>query len=340
MLLVLVGFSAVHRATTYSGVLASWDGGWYLRIAEHGYPHAIPRSGSQAVQSPLGFVPLFPITIRALHALAGLSYLVSAQVIVTVFGAAFTVAAWWLMRSLFESSAADRATALICFFPGFFVFALIYAEPISLTLAAVCLYALIRQRWWLAGLSAGLASATRPNAIVLVVCCLWAALIAIGRRRDWTALAAPALAPVGLLIHFIFLYFRTGNFWAYEISQEQAWKLTIRPSTPIDLVRRFVSHPFAHGDVMLQLLGTATIVVTGVLLLRSHYPAVLVVYGLGLGLLDLCLVPSPRFVLTGFPLIAAVGHRLRGRWYAMALLVSAGALAGLLIVTALGRTTP
>jgi hypothetical protein len=339
MLLVLVGVIAVHRNMTFSAALTSWDSGWYVRAAEHGYPHAIPMAAGQAVQSTLGFFPLFPLTMRGVHSLTGLSDLVSAEIIVTVFGAAFVVALWWLMRHLFGEPVADRATAMVCFFPGFFVFALIYSEPISLALTVVCLYALIRRSWWVAGLSAAVASAARPNAIVLAACCAWAAAVAIAKRREWVALAAPMLAPLGLLIHFTFLYFRTGNFFAYQISQEQAWHLRLRLATPFQLASTFVSDPLGQ-DVALRFLGCVVIVTTAVLLVRCHYPDVMLVYGIGLGVVDLFLVPSPRFVLAAFPLVAVVGHCLRGRWFALALVVSAGSLAGLLVLTVLGQTTP
>jgi hypothetical protein len=338
-LALLLGLTTFHRTTTLSEALASWDGSWYLRLAQYGYPHAIPRSAGRATQSTLGFFPLFPLTTRWLHALSGLSYLVSGEIIVTVSGTAFTLALWWVMRHLFSEPVADRATALVCFFPGSFVFALIYSEPLSLALSAVCLYALLRRWWWVAGISAALASATRPNAIVLVACCLCAAGIAIAKHRQWAALTAPALAPLGLVIHFAFLYFRTGNLWAYQISQAQAWRLKIRLSTPVHVLMAFADHPFVL-DGVLQVLGIAFIVVAAVILLRSNYPSVLLVYGIGLGALDLCQVPTPRFVLTAFPLVAVVGHRLRGRWFGLVLAGCAIGLAGLLVQTVLGHTAP
>jgi Mannosyltransferase (PIG-V) len=339
MLLALVGLIIVHRTTSFSSALASWDGGWYLRLARHGYPHAIPESAGPATPSTLGFFPLFPLTMRGLHALTGLSYLTSGEVVVTIFGAVFAVALWWLMRHLFGEPVADRATALVCFFPGSFVLALIYSEPLSLALTAVCLYALVRRWWWVAGISAALASATRPNAVVLVACCVWAAAVAITKQRRWAALIAPALAPLGLLIHFTFLSFRTGNFWAYQISQEQGWRVRLSPWTPVHLISAFANQPLAL-DVVIQMLGTVFIVVTAVVLLRSRYPGVIVVYGIGLGALTLAQVASPRFVLTAFPLIAVVGHRLRGRWFALALAGCAVGLAWLLFETVLGKTTP
>jgi hypothetical protein len=254
-------------------------------------------------------------------------------------GATFALALWWLMRHLLSEPVADRATAMVCFFPGSFVFALIYSEPLSLALTAVCLYALVCRWWWAAGISAALASAARPNAIMLVACCLCAAGVAIAKQRHWAALAAPALAPLGLVIHYVFLYFRTGNFWAYQISQEQAWRLKVRPSTPVHILMAFADHPFVL-DIVLQVLGIAFIVVATVILLGSNYPSVVVVYAIGIGALDLCQVPSPRFVMTAFPLVAVVGHRLRGRWFGLALAGCAIGLAGLLVQTVLGTTAP
>ena len=86
--------------------------------------------------------------------------------------------------------------------------------------------------------------------------------------------------------------------------------------------------------------GAALILVSALLLVRSDFPRVLVVYGLAVGALDLFVVPTPRFVLTAFPLVAVVGRRLKGGWYWVALTGCGMGLAGVLVLTLLGKTTP
>ena len=340
MLLVALATIATHARLTWQRAVSAWDGGWYISVARHGYPHTVPTVHRRAIPSNIGFFPLFPLAMRAVHGPTGLSYTVSGLIVTAVFGAAFVVLVWWLLQQAFNASVADRATALICFFPGFFAFGLLYSEPMSLALTALCVVALLR-RWWLAaGLAAGLASAARPNAAVLVLVCAWAAGVAIWRRREWMALLAPLLAPVGILAQFTFLYFRTGQFLSYERVQEQGWHLGIRPLEPLRLAKLFLERPFQQWDVTLAAFGAAFIVVSAVLLLRSDFPRVLVVYGLAVGALDLFVVPTPRFVLTAFPLVAVVGRRLKGGWYWVALTGCGMGLAGVLVLTLLGKTTP
>lgn len=71
------------------------------------------------------------------------------------------VALVWLA----DEAAADRATALLCCFPGALAFAMPYREGTMLALAIPALWALLARRWILGGALAGLATAARPNAV-------------------------------------------------------------------------------------------------------------------------------------------------------------------------------
>ena len=48
-----------------SSRLGSWDGGYYLRIAQVGFPRALPHDRGGA--SPIAFFPLHPSLIKAAH---------------------------------------------------------------------------------------------------------------------------------------------------------------------------------------------------------------------------------------------------------------------------------
>src|SRR5947209_1953476 len=61
------------------------------------------------------------------------------------------------------------------------------------------------------------------NGLVLTLCCVWVAAIAIRRDRDWKALAAPVLAPVGAVAFFVFLKARTGSFTAWFTVERNGW---------------------------------------------------------------------------------------------------------------------
>ena len=88
---------------------------------------------------------------------------------------------------------------------------------------------LIDERWLLAGVAAGLATATRPNGIALFAACAVAAAIAIHRRRDWLSLIAPLLAPVGFISFQLFLPGHTGESWPWFRVQREVRKYIPMP---------------------------------------------------------------------------------------------------------------
>ena len=75
------------------------------------------------------------------------------------------IGVWYLVREFAGPAAADRATLLVALFPGSFVFSLVYSEGIVITCVAFGLLALLRHRWWVAGLLGLVATATTPVAL-------------------------------------------------------------------------------------------------------------------------------------------------------------------------------
>lgn len=296
------------------GVLTrTWDGAWYLEVATRGYPAGVPENAGQAVQSTLGFFPLYPLLIRAGHAL-GLSFATAGLLVTALAGLAASVLLWKLVEHLHGPAVADRAVALFCFFPGALVLSLTYSEALMLALAIGCLYALVRERWVLAGCLAGLATATRPNAIALVAACAFAAAMAIWRRRQWRALLAPLLAPAGLLAFFAYLDRHTGEAGAYLRTQRQGWEQKLEPLSAYDNLVEFTRRPFENMNVTVTVIGTVVLVATLVLLVRSRPPGVLLVYTLaivGMALLTPTMGARPRFLLTAFPLVTVLAENLR-----------------------------
>ena len=100
-----------------------------------------------------------------------------------------------LARRLFDTDVAERAMVLFAVFPGSFVLSYAYAEALLIVLAALCLWFLLDERWLLAGITAALATATRPNGLALVAACAVAAFLAIRARRDWSVARRPAAGP-------------------------------------------------------------------------------------------------------------------------------------------------
>ena len=296
------------------GVLTkTWDAAWYLHLAETGYPAGVPEEAGRAVQSTLGFFPLYPLAVRAGHAL-GLPFAAAGLLVSTLAGLAACLVLWKLVEHLRGATVADRAVALFCFFPGALVLSLTYSEGLMLALAIGCLYALIRERWVTAGCLAGLATATRPNAVALVAACAFAAGMAVWRHRQWRALAAPLLAPAGLVAFFAYLARHTGEADAYVRTQREGWEQTLEPTSVYDTFVAFAQNPFQNMNVTVTILGAVVLAVTLVLLVRSRPPGVLLVYSLavmGMALLTPTMGARPRFLLTAFPLVTVLAEDLR-----------------------------
>jgi hypothetical protein len=289
--------------------LRTWDHGWYVALAQRGYPDFVPEEAGQAVQSTLGFFPLFPLLVRAVHRL-GLSWEMAALVVAAASGLAAVLLVWKLLEAVSGRRAADRGVALLCFFPGAFVLSLGYAEGLMLALAAGCLLALLRRRWLTAGVLAALASATRPNAIALAGACAWAAVVAVRSRREWRALIAPLLAPAGMLAFFVFLRLRTGEIDAYLRSQREGWGQRVDPTSAWDNISAFARQPFADTNVTVMVAGTVFLVLAVVVFARTRPPGILVAYTAGviaLAQLTPTMGPRPRFLLTAFPLVTSLG---------------------------------
>ena len=82
--------------------------------------------------------------------------------------------------------------------------------------------------------------------MALIAACAVAAFIAIRRRRDWSSLVAPLLAPVGFVAFQLFLAAHTGESWAWFRVQREAWREgTSFGATAVSNTVSFLTHPLA-----------------------------------------------------------------------------------------------
>jgi len=315
--------------------LTGWDGSWYIQIARHGY-------GDQS--GVMAFFPGYPLSIRFIAAVTGLSDGAAAVVAALLWGALASVLLWALSSALGDRPFADRSTALFAFFPGAYVFTMAYAEPMMLAASIGCLLCLHHRRWIPAGLCGAVATVTRPNAVVLVACAAWAAGTAIRRNRDWSALAAPLLSLAGVGAYFAFLWRRTGSFFAWFDVERHLWKESFSPGSPFsragDAFDVLLGRS-GHGpdlNPVLPTLGLLFAVAAFVLLVRWRPPATLVIYTVGIVVLAAGsgnLGLRPRFIATAFPLAQALARRMGTTAFSVSVGVFAALLGALTFVSVL-----
>jgi Mannosyltransferase (PIG-V) len=354
LLVALINGALRHHAFTHE--LSQWDGLWYRELADHGYPNHVVH-----IQSTLGFFPLYPMVVWVVaHALVVpiahwqiLSTTVAGVVVSGLGGAVATVLVQRLAAGWWGEQAARRAVLIFCLFPGSVVFSMVYAEGIMLPLVAGCLLALQRRRWVLAGVLAGLATATEPEAVVLVpVCAVSAALeLRRGGLSARRALLAPALSIVGAGAFAIFLWIWTGSPLASLIAQRDGWSertdivalqhLAEQLGDQISL--RHFNHPTIDLNLVVGLGGAIILVVLLVLMARNwrEMSVEAILWTLGISWLSMTseyTPPMPRLLITAFPAVMVLARYVRGRAFVVLLCVNGVALAGLSALTFVGTT--
>lgn len=343
--LVVAAIAGMNRITdqgqTVAEALHLWDGNWYLSAAS-GYQYPTVPVGVPTGQVNIAFFPLYPMLIRAVEAVTPLTQLASAIVVAWLFGAVTAVLLWLLVRRISGHEAADRGVALFSFFPGAATLSLVYSEAVMLAFAAACMLALLSRRWVAAGVLAALAGLARPSGIVLAACCAWAALWAVGRDRDWRALAAPVLAPMGTLAYVGWLWHRTGQADIWLRVQREGWyeQVDFGRRTVEELVFVVRDVPGAPLHFLVPVLGLLFVAGAAVCLWFWRPPGILVVYTVGivaLSLLSRTLGARPRFVMTAFPLVLAVAWALRGTRFSVVLAMSAAGSAFLAMAYSVPR---
>jgi hypothetical protein len=323
---VALAVASTSSHTSILGEIDSWDSRWFIQAAQFGWPNHLPQSHGHVVGNTIAFFPLFPLTIRWLSHLTGLTLLTAGIIISATTGLSAMIGIWALVRHYADQKSADRATLLVAMFPGTFVLSLVYSEGMVVTCLAFGLLALLQRRWLLAGILGMLATATTPIALAFEISCVWCAYGELAKNRNWRAIAAPILAPLGFVAYQLWLWVHTDNLLAWRLTERDGWNSYPSIAYAAHLVVTFLRDPVATNQQQdLLFVGIVVSVIAAVIALRSRMPTPVLLYGLAAAVLALVAAPvglRPRFIFLAFPLIIAVAMSLR-RWaYATVLTVS------------------
>ena len=315
-----------HESHPWTWHFIMMDANFYRGIAQYGYT-GDPTKGA--------FFPVFPLLIRLVSYVTGGNYTIAELITSIACGAAASVGVWALADRVRGRDVADRAVLLFCAFPGAMTFALLYSEPLAVALGAAALLALLGRRWLLAGIIGAVATAERPDLIVLVVVSGVAAAQAIWARREWRALLAPALTPLGVLAFFCYLRYRYHSFGYWFSIERRDWHQHFDGGVQTFRVLLWLNPADNHRKlfvVMLIIMFIAACAGIG-LMLAARLPLPLLLFGI----LTIALVVTssngdtkPRFVWTAFPIFIGAAAKLPRAIYWPVLIVSA---AGLFLLT-------
>lgn len=299
-----------------------WDGAWYTKIAQYGYPH---RVFDEADGSRWGFFPGFPLVIRGTVDFTGLSYAHAAVLAGTTLGLTSALAIWLAVREVFGSVVADRTVLLFVFFPAAYVLSMGYSEGLFLTASAACLFALSRRYWITAALFAVVASVTKDVGLVLIACVAVAAIPVIVKERKTRPLVALAISPLGFGGWLLYSWHMTGTPLAF-MKAEKIWGNTHFNwfLAPISAIVRLIHNPhdFARGQDVLAAIGFIFVYMGLAILWRTRREGIAVplywwVFTLG----SILAMAAPdfeqsllRYSMAAFPLFAAYAWKIRPTW--------------------------
>ncbi len=314
-----------------------WDSERYQAIALSGYRFIGEKWPN------IAFFPLYSLLIRLFLPLSGHNVAIAALLISNFALLTAVLLMYDLLACDFGSVVAYRSVVLLLLFPTSFYFVAGYTETLALLLSLAAVWAMRRQRWWLAGAVGGLLALTRVPGVMITPILGIAYLEHHGWR--WRSIRAPLLAvllpPLGLGLFMLYQLWRFDTPFAFLIAQ-QNWNNGAAPPwvIPSKIFRAIWDSP--EWEMAALQLGVWISFIVLTLLALRRLP---LVYGLT-GLL--LLLPAylanqrgslPRHVLIGFSafvILAMAGKQLWLHWLIMATLLPLLVILTLLFVNGFG----
>lgn len=322
-----------------AGLLTSWkhwDAERFVRVAVLGY--------QDNNDSP--FFPLFPLLMKGVSWLLGDHFHLAAGMLIS--NAAFLgslLIIYILANDNLGEQAGRRAVLYLCIFPTAFFFFTAYNESLFLLLTSGCFLALRRKKWWLAGLLAMFAGATRAAGVLLILPFLYE--VWISRELPPDSQQRPAFfrqllalfpkvwpvvfMPLGLLCYCLYCWYRFSDPLAFATAQINWARVTAFPWSGLfnaffQLFHGQAFGSFQEAHILIDLTATLGAIALTVVCWRRLRTS----YAIWITLLVLFMLTSPalgqpdalqsnqRFLLEMFPLflaLAALGLRYRRLHY-------------------------
>jgi hypothetical protein len=147
-----------------------WDSTWYHIIAVSGYPSTLPYDTAGHIQqNAWAFLPGYPLLVRGLMAITGLSWELLSVIVSFLFSLAAAVMFYRLMRLVLPSGTALFSVVLFCVAPLSPILQVSYAESMGLFLVVLALFLLMRRNYIALFPVIALAALTRPTGLALAL---------------------------------------------------------------------------------------------------------------------------------------------------------------------------
>ncbi|WP_370939115.1 hypothetical protein [Amycolatopsis sp. cg13] len=302
--------------------LQSWDGWWYLQIAEHGYTgvsNPLDAAGLPYPDAAYGYFPLYPALTGMLEKLPGVSYFGAGILLSTLAGIAAATAMYRIGQRVHSQRAGLLLALLWGAAPMAIAESMVMTEALFTAFAAWALVGVLERKWYLAATATLFAGLTRSTACVLVAVVVIAAAVDVWRNRQrWNALVCVFVAPLGLLGYWMFVAVQTGSLTGWQDVELRGWNT--RFDAGAEAWKWITQTLFTSGnawETLVVLVTLAAIALAVVSVTGHRIPWPLAAYAVGVVVLVLCSAGLPalksRFLLPDFALLLPVAMGLAGR---------------------------
>jgi len=336
--LLVLTWMASRNFHSVSEALRSWDGQWFLAIADGGYSGVpdglVDAFGQRSAETPLAFFPGYPTVVRwfaAADGSGGIGLVTSALTVTIVSGVVCSYGLARMGRHI-RGGSPHTGLILVALFaatPMSIVLSMAYSEAMFCALAVWALVGVLERRWVLAGVCCALAGLVRSTGASLVLAVCLAAVVAIvTRQASWRTWVGGLLAPIGLFAYLAWVGVQTGEWNGWFKLQERGW------GTGFDggaATLRFSLDALADARSVLEVATVAFIVIAVILLVvmivrRVEWP--LVVYAAGVLAMDLAsnglMNSKARLMMPAFTLLIPMAVGLARRRPATIILTLCG----------------
>lgn len=293
---------------------ANFDGAHYLSIAQNGY-----------FQYEQAFFPLYPLLIKYISLFTFGNYLWAGIGItyITLFLWLFIL--YKLVQIDFSNTVSRWVLVFMLFFPTGFFFGAVYTESLFFCLVIAAFYAARKQKWILAGLFVGLASATKLVGVFLLPALLIEFYFVYKRdvfskNHLLKMCLMTIMGASGLILYMLYLW-KTYADPLFFIHAQPAFganrsggEIIFLPQVFYRYIKIFLTVPFSNYDVWISLLEISMFLFALGLLtfgflkrklrLSYFFFSILAIVG---PTLTGSLSSIPRYILVAFPLFIVLG---------------------------------
>lgn len=160
----------------YTYTLNKNDSGWYQGIVENGYPKL---SNSREIgycdstgqkQSSWAFFPLYPLLVKVLMYIPGITFNGSALIWSYIFSLLCFCLLYYFFRAIeMKRETALLATMIIMLMPNHYYFSVFYTESIFLSFLLLSFIAIRKKKYILLSIASSFLILSRPNGIISFV---------------------------------------------------------------------------------------------------------------------------------------------------------------------------